>query len=69
MRCDNCRSESDPAFTLAAHPAGDDAVLVDFCGIECLQAWTSRDGATVEGRDWAATGGERDTEPAAPASR
>jgi hypothetical protein len=44
MRCDNCRVEDTPAFTLAAHSArGDDAVVVDFCSIECLQAWTAEE--------------------------
>lgn len=45
MPCDNCRASTDPAFTLAVHPGDtDDAIVVDFCSIDCLQAWTSGEG-------------------------
>lgn len=45
MPCDNCRATADPAFTLAAHPSdADNAVVVDFCSIDCLQTWTTGEG-------------------------
>lgn len=52
MRCDNCQGEYEPAFTLLAHPSGGEAVVVDFCCIGCLQAWTSTFDADLERWDW-----------------
>ena len=60
MRCDNCRSDGEPAFTLAAYPSeGGTAVHVDFCSIECLQAWTSNDERGIGPWKWGVDEGPR----------
>jgi hypothetical protein len=53
MHCDNCGREGDSAFTLTVYPRGGrGTVLVDFCSIECLQAWTSTGDDGIEEWQW-----------------